>query len=142
RKKVNPKVSLVPSYPANLPLPTNVSVQAWSAGVSRDEVVFVPVIGGVRSFDWNRHQQRHVLSYHRLVYSPTQSLWFVFLRASRSFVRRSVAVDVYPPINLASCHPPRGVFIKAWSLKRDMIIELWDDVEKYKGNTMPTYSKL
>ncbi|KOM32655.1 hypothetical protein LR48_Vigan01g221100 [Vigna angularis] len=66
REKANPRVSPAPSHPANSPLPRNVSVQAWSAGVSRDEVVSVPVTDSVGSFDWNHQRQRRVLSYRRL----------------------------------------------------------------------------
>ncbi|KOM49967.1 hypothetical protein LR48_Vigan08g079400 [Vigna angularis] len=66
REKANPRVSLAPSHPANLALPRNVSVQAWFVEISCEEVVSVPVIGGVGSFDWNRHRQRRVLRYRRL----------------------------------------------------------------------------
>ncbi|WVY97427.1 hypothetical protein V8G54_029578 [Vigna mungo] len=41
---------------SNLPLPTNVSMQAWSAGVPRNEVVSVSVTGGFGSFYWNHHE--------------------------------------------------------------------------------------
>ncbi|WVZ04058.1 hypothetical protein V8G54_024864 [Vigna mungo] len=66
RDKANPGVSLAPSHLANMPLPKNVSMQAWSAGVSREEVVSISVTGGVGSFDCNRHRQMRVLSYRRL----------------------------------------------------------------------------
>ncbi|WVZ14644.1 hypothetical protein V8G54_012210 [Vigna mungo] len=56
------RVSLAPSHPANLPLPRNMSVQAWSTRVLRDEVVSVPVTDHVGSFDWNHCRQRRVLS--------------------------------------------------------------------------------